>query len=153
MIRRRCKFHCAAAALIFLLGVVSGIGSIIDFINNTDVLIEINTDSTVIVLLTMFLILLSAAAFITAIGVYEQDKSSIYFGIIISALFIINSIVYGYILSEQTIVGAVIINTITAVVIVTLLILGRRSLLKTEEHKNTVINKTQPKLVHGSLSS
>ena len=64
---------------------------------------------------------------------YEQNKNSIYFGIIISAVFIINSILYGYILSEQTIVGAVIINTITAVVIITLLMLGRRSLNNIEE--------------------
>jgi lysylphosphatidylglycerol synthetase-like protein (DUF2156 family) len=142
MSRRRCKFHCAAAALIFLLGVVRGIGSIVDFINNTDVLIETNTDSAVIVLLNMFLILLSAAAFITAIGVYEQNKNSIYFGIIISIVFIINSILYGYILSEQTIADAVIINTITAVVIITLLILGRRSLNIIEEsERTTTLNK------------
>ena len=132
-LRRRCKFHCTAAALIFLLGIVRGIGSIIDFINNTDVLIETNTDFTIIVLLTIFLILLSAATFITAIGVYEQNKNSIYFGIIISAVFIISSILYGYILSEQTIVGALIINTITAVMIITLLMLGRRSLKNNEE--------------------
>jgi len=142
MPRRRCKFHCAAAALIFLLGVVRGIGSIIDFINNTEVLIETNTDSTIIILLTMFLILLSAAAFITAIGVYEQNKNSIYFGIIISTVFIINSILYGYILSEQTIADDVIINTITSVVIITLLILGRRSLNNIEEsEKTTSLNK------------
>lgn len=150
--QRRCKFHCAAAALIFLLGVVRGIGSIIDFINSTDVLIETNTDFTVIVLLTIFLILLSAAAFITAIGVYEQNKNSFCFGIIISTVFIINSIVYGYIVSGQTIDGTVIINTITAVVIVTLLLFGRKSLIKTKENKVTVINESQPKFVHGSLS-
>lgn len=139
---RRCKFHCTAAALIFLLGVVRGIGSIIDLINNTDALIETNTDSTIIVLLNIFLILLSAAAFITAIGVYEQNKNSIYFGIIISAVFIINSILYGYILSEQTIGGGVIINTITAAVIITLLILGRRSLKKIEKPETTIrLNK------------
>ena len=144
MPRRRCKFHCTAAALIFLLGVVRGIGSIVDFINNTDVLIETNTDSTVIVLLNIFLILLSAAAFITAIGVYEQNKNSIYFGIIISTVFIINSILYGYILSEQTIADAVMINTITAVVIVTLLILGRRSLNNIEESERTTTFNKNP---------
>ncbi|HSP88196.1 MAG TPA: hypothetical protein VLN45_08680, partial [Ignavibacteriaceae bacterium] len=71
---RRCKFHCAATALIFLLGAVRGIGGIIDLINNTGKLIEINTSSATLVLLTIFLILLSAASFIIAIGVYEQNK-------------------------------------------------------------------------------
>jgi hypothetical protein len=144
MPRRRCKFHCAAAALIFLLGVARGIGSIVDFINNTDVLIETNTDSAVIVLLNMFLILLSAAAFITALSVYEQNKNSIYFGIIISALFIINSFLYGYILSEQTVGAAIIINTITAVVIITLLLLGKRSLNNIEEPETTITLNNHP---------
>ena len=58
-LRGRCKFHCTATAFIFLLGTVRGIGGIIDLINNTEKLIEINTSSATLILLTIFLILLS----------------------------------------------------------------------------------------------
>ncbi|RPI59796.1 MAG: hypothetical protein EHM44_11510, partial [Ignavibacteriales bacterium] len=71
-LRGRCKFLCTASAMFFLLGVVRGIGGVIDLIDNTDILIEIDASSITLVLLTLAYIILSAAAFITAIALYEQ---------------------------------------------------------------------------------
>lgn len=153
MLRDRCKFLCTASVMILLLGLIRGIGGVIDLINSTDTLIEIDTSSTTLVLLIIFLIILSAAAFITAISVYEQNKNSVLFGIILSVIFVLNSITNGYILFGNTINDTVIINTIASIIIISLLILGRRTLNKIEEDKTTVINKSQPKLIHGSLSS
>ncbi len=144
MLRDRCKFHCTASVMFFLLGLIRGIGGVIDLINNTDTLIEINTSSATLVLFIIFLILLSAAAFITAFSVYEQNNNSVLSGTILSAIFVLNSITNGYILFGNSINNAVIINAIAAVIIISLLILGRRSLNKIEEYKTTVIFKSQP---------
>ena len=91
-LRGRCKFLCTASALIFLLGVMRGIGGIIDLINNTDMLIEIDSSSITLVLLTFAYIILSAASFITAIVLYEQNENYVSAGIILSAIFVINGI-------------------------------------------------------------
>jgi hypothetical protein len=152
-LRGRCKFHCTATALIFLLGAIRGIGGIVDLINNTEKLIEINTSSATLILLTIFLILLSAASFITAFNVYEQNKKSVLSGILLSAIFVINGITNGYILFGNTISDAVIINVIASLIIISLLILGRRSLNKTEKLKSTINPNNSLNPMHESLSS
>lgn len=151
-LRRRCKFHCAASVLIFLFGTVSGIGGIVDLIYKTDLLIRIDISSTTLVLLTIILIILSVATFIIAYNVYEQNKSSVLFGILLSAIFVINSIANGYILFGNTISVALTINLIASITIISLLILGRRSLNKIEKLQNTIKHNSPPTLMHRSLS-
>ena len=150
--RRRCKFHCAASVLIFLFGAVSGIGGIVDLIYKTDLLIRIDISSTTLLLLTILLIILSAATVIIAYNVYEQNKNSILFGILLSAIFVINSFANGNILFGDTISYAVITNVIASIIIMSLLILGRRSLRKFEKLQNTIKLNNHPTLMHGSLS-
>jgi hypothetical protein len=130
-LRDRCILLCVASAMIFLLGVVRGIGGVIDLIDNTDILVGINFSSITLVLLTIVLIFLSAATIITAIGVYEQNEKFIAMGMAIAALFIIYSILKGYLLFGNTISSAAVINIIAGGIIISLLTLGKRTLYKT----------------------
>lgn len=130
-LKDRCKLLCIASALIFLLGVVRGIGGVIDIINNTDILIGINISSIVLVMLTIILIFLSASTIITAFGVYEQNEKFILIGMVLSSLFIVFSIIKGYLLYGKTISGPAIINIIAGGIIISLLMLGKRTLGKT----------------------
>lgn len=129
-LRQRCKLLCIASALIFLLGVIRGIGGVIDLINDTDILVGINISTIVLALLTIILIFLSAATIITAIGVYEQNEKFIFIGMALSAVFIFYSILKGYILFGNTISDAAIINIIAGGIIIFLLTIGKRSLYK-----------------------
>lgn len=130
-LRDRCKLLCLASALIFLLGVVRGIGGVIDLIDNTDTLVGINISSIVLVLLTIILIFLSAATIITAIGVYEHNEKFILMGMALSTVFIFYSILKGYVLFGNTISDAAVINIIAGGTIIFLLMLGKRTLYKT----------------------
>jgi len=143
-LRGRCKFLCTASAMFFLLGVVRGIGGVIDLINNTDILIEVDSSSITLVLLTLAYIILSAAAFITAIALYEQNENYISGGIILSAIFAINGILQEYIFFDQAINGAVIINTITAVIIILLLTRAKKSFYKKEQTESLEILNGNP---------
>ncbi len=143
-LRGRCKFLCTASAMFFLLGVVRGIGGVIDLINNTDILIEIDSSSITLVILTLAYIILSAAAFITAIALYEQNENYISGGIILSAIFAVNSILHGYIFFEQTINGAVIINTLAAVILILLLTRAKKSFYKKEQTNSLEILNSNP---------
>lgn len=143
-LRGRCKFLCTASAMFFLLGVVRGIGGVIDLINNTDILIEVDSSSITLVLLTLSYIILSAAAFITAIALYEQNENYISGGIILSAIFAVNGILQGYIFFDQTINGAVIINTLAAVIIILLLTRAKKSFYKKEQTESLEILNSNP---------
>ena len=131
-LRERCKLLCAASALIFLLGVIRGIGGVIDLINNTEILVGINISSIALVLITIILIFLSAATIITAIGVYEQNEKFILIGIALSTVFIFYSIIKGYLLFGSTISDAVIINIIAGGIIISLLTVGKKTINKTK---------------------
>jgi len=143
-LRGRCKFLCTASAMFFLLGVVRGIGGVIDLINNTDILIEVDSSSITLVLLTLSYIILSAAAFITAIALYEQNENYISGGIILSAIFAVNGFLQGYIFFDQTINDAVITNTLTAVIIILLLTQAKKSLYKKEKTESLKILNSNP---------
>ena len=143
-LRGRCKFLCTASAMFFLLGVVRGIGGVIDLINNTDILIEIDSSSITLVILILAYIILSAAAFITAIALYEQNENYISGGIILSAIFAVNSILHGYIFFEQTINGTVIINTLAAVILILLLTRAKKSFYKKEQTNSLEILNSNP---------
>mgnify|MGYP003412441397 FL=1 len=127
---RRCKLLCIASVLIFLLGVIRGIGGVIDLINDTDIMVGTNISIIVLALLTIILIFLSAAAIITAIGVFEQDEKFIFIGMALSAVFIFYSILKGYILFGNTISDAAIINIFAGCIIISLLTIGKKSLYK-----------------------
>ncbi len=131
-LRDRCKLLCIASVLIFLLGVVRGIGGVIDLINNTDILVGINFSLISLVVLTIILIFLSAAAIITAIGVYEHNEKFIFMGITLSALFLVYTIVKGYIFFGSALSNTAIINIVAAVAVISLLVLGKRMVNKTQ---------------------
>lgn len=131
-LRKKCKLLCMASVLIFLLGVVRGIGGVIELINNTDILVGINFSSITLVLLTITLIFLSAATIITAVGVYEQDEKFIFMGIALSALFLVYSIIKGYIFFGSALSNTAIINIIAAVAVISLLVFGKRTMDKTQ---------------------
>ena len=132
-LRDRCKLLSIASVLIFLLGVVRGIGGVIDLINNTDILIGINFSSITLVLLIITLIFLSAATIITAIGVYEQNEKFIFMGIALSVLFLIYSVLKGYLLFGNALSNAAIINIFAAVTVISLLVIGKRTIDKTHK--------------------
>lgn len=131
-LRDRCKLLCIASVLIFLLGVVRGIGGVIDLINNTDILVGINFSSITLVLLTITLIFLSAVTIITAVGVYEQNEKFIFIGIALSAVFLIYSVLKGYLILDDVLSNSVIINIVAAIIVISLLVIGRRTIEKTQ---------------------
>lgn len=128
---KRCKLLCIASVLIFLLGVVRGIGGVIDLINNTEILVGINFSLITLVILTITLIFLSAVAIITAIGVYEHNEKFILMGITLSALFLVYSIIKGYMFFGSALNNTAIINIVAAVAVISLLVLGKRTMDKT----------------------
>ncbi len=129
---KRCKLLCIASVLIFLLGVVRGIGGVIDLINNTEILVGINFSLITLVILTITLIFLSAVAIITAIGVYEHNEKFILMGITLSALFLVYTVIKGYIFFGSTLSNTAIINIVAAVAVISLLVLGKRTIDKTQ---------------------
>ncbi len=131
-LKDRCKLLCTASAMIFLLGVMRGVGGLIDLINNTDVLIALNMDSLTLVFLIIILIFLSAAVIITAIGVYEQNEKFIVTGIALSGLFIVYSVVKEFIFYSNSVNKGTIINIAAAIAIISLLMLGKRVISKTK---------------------
>ncbi|MEO8231121.1 MAG: hypothetical protein ABI638_02485 [Ignavibacteriota bacterium] len=130
-LRDRCKLLCIASVLIFLLGVVRGIGGIIDLINNTDILNGINFSSITLVLLTITLIFLSADTIITAVGVHKQNKKFIFMGIALSVLFLIYSVLKGYLIFGDALNNAAIINVFATVTVISLLVIGKGTIDKT----------------------
>ena len=131
-LKEKCKLLCIASILIFVIGVIRGIGGVINLINNTDILVGTNISSIVLVLLTIFLIFLSAATIITAIGVYEHNEKFIVMGIVISALFLVYSIIKAHLLFQNTLSNNTIINSVSAIAVISLLVLGKRMIDKTK---------------------
>lgn len=130
--KEKCKLLCIASLLIFLFGIIRGVGSVIDLINNTDILVEINFSSVILVMLTIILIFLSAVTIITAIGVYEQNERFIVMGIVLSAFFLIYSIIKAHMLFENTLNHNTIINSLSAAAVISLLVLGKKMINKSQ---------------------
>jgi hypothetical protein len=120
----KCKFLCVAAALMFLFGLLRGIGGFIDLLENTDFLAAINTNQVIIVVVVLVSLLLTAAILISSIGVFEQSKRDVFNAIALIVLFVINSLVNAYLLMGKIEDTGTMINAVAALIIISLLILG-----------------------------
>lgn len=124
--KNRCSFLCIASALMFLFGLIRGIGGFLELIDNNTFLAAINQNQVLIVSAVLVSILLTSAILISSIGVFEQSKRDVLNAIALIVLFVINSILNTYLLLGSLKTNGTIINTIAAMIIITLLLLGVR---------------------------
>lgn len=122
-----------AAGLIFLLGITRGIGGIINLLNDENTLESLNNSITSLAFLIVGFIVLSAAAFITAIAIFEHNKKYLLSGILLTIIFVVSGAVNRNFLYDEITILDTIINIIVAVIIISLLMLGKRTLDKNEE--------------------
>ena len=127
-IKERCRYLCSASAVIFILGLMRGIGGIIDMMDKAEIFVQINYGFTILMLLTMICIVLTAASFIIAIALFEQDRSYIFYGLLFSMIFILYTLMQDYFVLDRSISDGGIINLIAAATTISLLVLSKRSL-------------------------
>ena len=131
--RKKCKLLCAASALMFVFGIARGIGGIINLLSDENILAFFSSSTALLVLLVVGFILLSAATFITAIAIFEHDKKYLSAGIILTLSLVFSGAIRGFFSSGKSMDQGTIINIIAAVIIISLLMLGKRTLDKTEK--------------------
>ncbi|HQJ47211.1 MAG TPA: hypothetical protein PK195_11230, partial [Ignavibacteriaceae bacterium] len=102
----------------------------IETINETEVLLDINYGFTILIPLIISCITLSAASFIIAIALFEQDRNYIFYGMLLTLIFIVYSLVQDYFILHKSISNGSIINLIAAGIAISLLLLGKRHLNK-----------------------
>ena len=124
--KNRCSFLCIASALMFLFGLIRGIGGFLELIDNNTFLAAINQNQVLIVSAVLVSILLTSAILISSIGVFEQSKRDVLNAIALIVLFVINSLVNAYLLAGNIKNSETTINAIVATIIITLLLLGVR---------------------------
>ena len=127
-IKERCRYLCSASLVIFILGLIRGIGGIIDLMDKAEFFVQINYGFTILILLTMICIVLTAASFIIAIALFEQDRSYIFYGMLFSMIFILYTLMQDYFILDRSISDGGIINLIAAATTISLLVLSKRSL-------------------------
>ena len=127
-IKERCRYLCSASLVIFILGLIRGIGGIIDMMDKAEIFVQINYGFTILILLTMICIVLTAASFIIAIALFEQDRSYIFYGMLFSMIFILYTLMQDYFILDRSISDGGIINLIAAATTISLLVLSKRSL-------------------------
>ncbi|MDP2365800.1 MAG: hypothetical protein Q8M94_18775 [Ignavibacteria bacterium] len=130
--KKKCAALCIAAALIFLLGVTRGIGGIINLLSDDKTLEALNYSTMLLALLVIGFIILSAAAIITAIAIFEHNKKYILAGAFLTLIFVVSGAVNKNLVFYKTTDYGTIINIIAAVIIISLLVLGKRILDKTK---------------------
>ena len=126
----KCTALCIAAILIFLLGVTRGIGGIVNLLSDDKTLSALNYSTMLLTLLVVGFILLSAATIITAIAIFEHNKKYLLTGIFLTLIFVVSGAVNKSLLFDKTTYQGTIINIIAAVIIISLLVLGKRILDK-----------------------
>lgn len=124
--KNRCSFLCIASALMFLFGLIRGIGGFLELIDNNTFLAAINQNQVLIVSAVLVSILLTSAILISSIGVFEQSKRDVLNAIALIILFVINSLVNAYLLAGNIKNSETTINAIIATIIIALLVLGVR---------------------------
>ena len=130
--KRKCMFLCIASGLMFALGILRGIGGFIDLMDDKYFIAVINTNQLVIVAAVLVSIFLTAAIFITSIGVFEQSKPYIISAIALVILFVIYNLVNGYIFLGKLIDDGNLINIAASIIIISFLMLGNNNLKKTK---------------------
>ncbi|MDY0082247.1 MAG: hypothetical protein RBR74_03610 [Ignavibacteriaceae bacterium] len=129
-IRKKCRYLCSASLIIFIFGLIRGIGGLIDMINNADIVLDINYGFTILIMLIIICIILSAASFIIAIALFEEDKNYIFYGMLLLMTFSIYSLMQDYFILNKLISNSSIVNLIAAGFAISLLLLGKRHLNK-----------------------
>lgn len=124
--KNRCKFLCVAAAMMFLFGLLRGVGGFIDLMDNNKFLAAINSNHLIIVIAVLVSILLTSAVLITSIGVFEQSKRDVLNAIALIVLFVVNSLVNAYLFLGNIKDTTTIVNSAVAMIIIALLLLGVR---------------------------
>ncbi|MFZ1519057.1 MAG: hypothetical protein WAU11_09795 [Ignavibacteriaceae bacterium] len=145
--KKKCKALCVASALMVLLGIVRGIGGFMDLTNDQVILNSFNTNQTALVVMAVVFILLTAAVFIAAIEVYEQNTEFFLYGAVLIVLYIINGFVCATFLFDNYTSIESFYTMIAGIVIITLLILGKRSLNKIEESESETTIDSNPEMV------
>jgi hypothetical protein len=129
--KRKCMFLCIASGLMFALGIVRGIGGFIDLMDDKYFIAAINSNEILIVAAVLFSIFLTAAIFITSIGVFEQSKKYTISAIALVILFVIYNLANGYIFLGKLMDDGNVINIAASVIIISFLMLGNNTLKKT----------------------
>ena len=111
------------AGLIFLLGIVRGIGGFINLLRDE------NTFAFLVVSLIMF----SLAIFITAIAIFERDEKYFLAGVFLTLIIVFSGAVNSNLLFDVAKEFEIIIDIIAAVIIISLLVAGKKALEKTEK--------------------
>lgn len=145
--KKKCKALCIASALMVLLGIVRGIGGFMDLTNDQVILNSFNTNQTALVVMAIVFILLTAAVFIAAIEVYEHNTEFFLYGAVLIVLYIINGFVCAAFLFDDSATNESFYTMIAGIVIVVLLILGKRSLNKIEESETKTMLDSHPEMV------
>lgn len=114
--------------LMILLGLARGLGGIVLLLQGKTVLPDIKTNETVLIFLAIGLILIGIFEVISAVGVYFLKRKYWFLGIVITILFVIDGAINGYFLFGKPGDQGTVINAVAAIIIITLLLLGKKSL-------------------------
>jgi hypothetical protein len=131
---RKCAFLCVAAALMFLLGLARGIGGLVTIINDEKSLVTLNSTVILTAVMIVGFILLSAATFITAIAIFEHNKKYLLSGVLLTIIFVAIGALNRNLLFDKTSSMGTFINISAAVIIIALLVIGKRFLDKTKRN-------------------
>lgn len=120
------------AVLMILLGLARGIGGLIILIQGKAALSNIKTDETVLIFLSIGLIVIGVFEIISAVGVYYLKRKYWFLGIVVTLLFVIDGAINGYFLFGKPGDQGTVVNLIVAIIIITFLLLGKKSLNNTK---------------------
>ncbi|GIK20868.1 MAG: hypothetical protein HND40_09860 [Ignavibacteriota bacterium] len=129
-IKKKCRYLCSASLIIFMFGLIRGIGGLIAMINSSEILIDINYSFIILILLIITCIALSAASVIVAIALFEQDRNYIFYGVLLLLTYIIYSLIQDYFILNKFISNSSVINLVAAGIAISLLLIGKKHLNK-----------------------
>ena len=121
------------AGLIFMLGITRGIGGFINLLRDENTLEALNNGVTSFAFLVVGFIMLSTAIFITAIAIFERDKKYFLAGVFLTLIFVFSGAINSNLLFDVAKEFEIIIDIIAAVIIISLLVAGKKALEKTEK--------------------
>ena len=117
-----------AAILMIFLGSARLLGGITLLLQGKTTLPDIKTNETVLIFLAIGLILIGLIEIISAVGIYFLKRKYWLLGIFVTVLFVIDGAINGYFLFGKPGDQGTVINLIAALIIITFLLLGKKSL-------------------------
>jgi hypothetical protein len=121
------KWTLAGAVLMILLGIARGFGGISLLVQGDRTAPGIIADMRTARILASGLILVSMFLIVSAVGIIRRKRSFFHLGIAAALAFLIDGAVNGFFLYGGPRTEGMVMNTLTAAVIVTCLRIGRRS--------------------------